>query len=198
MQTIIRIQLFKHQLMSILSKSRLTALTASRPGYRTFSEVLNEVKNERRPLAETTIFLSHSHEDLKDGSVDKTIVFLRNLGIRIYIDSHDSSMPPLTNADTANKIKRAVTDNRKFIFLATNNSIKSRWCNWELGFGDAKKYINHIALFPLSEDSGSWQGNEYLRIYPRIEETTQGSNIYRVMYPDGKQLSVTDWLKLLN
>ena len=182
--------------MSIITKSRLTAITETKLGVRTFSEVLNESKKQSKTSAASTIFLSHSHDDLADGTVNKSIVFLSKLGINVYIDSHDSSMPPFTNAETARKIKQAIIDNQKFIFLATNKAIISRWCNWELGFGDAKKYLNGIALFPVNEDSGSWQGNEYLRIYPRIEETFNGSGFYKVIYPDNHEVPITDWLRL--
>lgn len=182
--------------MGILTKSRLTAITETKIGYQAFREVVNEAKRETKAYVTSTIFLSHSHDDLKDGYVDKAIVFLRRLGIRVYIDAHDTSMPPFTNAETAKKIKEAITANKKFIFLATNKSISSKWCNWELGFGDAQKYINHIALFPLSEHSGTWEGTEYLRIYPRIEESNYTNDYYKVIYPDGREMTVAEWLKL--
>ena len=182
--------------MGIITNSRLTALTETKLGFRSFSESLNEAKRETKAYVDTTIFLSHSHDDLKDGSVDKAIVFLRRLGIRVYIDSHDTSMPPFTNAETARKIKQAIADNKKFILLATNNSINSKWCNWELGFGDAKKYINGIALFPLADSSATWQGTEYLKIYPRIEESNYYNEVYKVIYPDGTEKGIIEWLKL--
>lgn len=180
--------------MAIISKARLAQLTDSKIGYRTFSEVLKEAKAEKKALAAATIFLSHSHEDLENDLVNRAIIFLRGLGIRIYIDSNDGSMPPFTNAETARKIKEAITDNNKFILLATNKAITSKWCNWELGFGDAKKYINKIALFPLSENSGTWEGNEYMKIYPRIEESNTFNDSYNVYYPDGSIKSIKDWL----
>src|SRR5205809_3384985 len=139
--------------MAIITKARLTALTETKFGYHSFRTIVNEAKSESKYQAETTIFLSHSHADLQDGNVDRAIAFLRKLGIRVYIDSHDATMPPFTNAETANKIKEAIVANKKFILLATNNSINSKWCNWELGFGDAKKYINGIAMFPLADSS---------------------------------------------
>ena len=59
----------------------------------------------------------------------------------------------------------------KFILLATNAAIDSKWCNWELGYGDAQKFKAHIALFPL-KPKGSYdylyKGAEYLSLYPYI------------------------------
>ena len=180
--------------MGIISKSRLTALTETKLGYRTFSDRINEAKSESRSLATVTIFLSHSHEDKED--VKKTVVFLRNLGIRVYIDWLDPSMPPSTSAETADKIKKRIKECDKFILLATNNATSSKWCNWELGFGDAHKYIDRIALFPLSENSGSWNGAEYLRIYPRIEESNYTNEYFKVIYPNGKEMTLVEWLNL--
>jgi hypothetical protein len=180
--------------MGIISKAKLTALTETKLGYKTFSDRITEAKNDSRSLAVTTIFLSHSHDDKEE--VKKAVVFLRSIGIRVYIDWLDPSMPPFTSAETADKIKKKIKECNKFILLATNNAITSRWCNWELGFGDAQKYINRIALFPLSENSGTWNGAEYLKIYPRIEESNYTSEYYKVIYPDGKDMSFSEWLKL--
>ena len=181
--------------MGIITKSRLTTLAEFKRGTRTLSSVINEAKNENKNLAEVTVFLSHSHEDLKNGNIDKAIVLLRSCGVRVYIDSLDSSLPPFTNAETAKKIKDQIKSNKKFIFLATPNAINSKWCNWELGFGDAYKYIDHIALFPIADDSSTWNGNEYLRIYSRIEESDFTTNYFKVIYPNGSEKSILVWLK---
>jgi TIR domain len=181
--------------MGIISKARLTTITETKLGYRTFTETIAEAKQESKYLATTTIFLSHSHDDLDKEYINKAIVFLRRLGIKVYIDSNDSSMPPFTSGETARKLKEAIKENKKFILLATNRAINSKWCNWELGFSDPHKYIDRVALFPLSENSGAWEGAEYLRIYPRIEESNYTEEYYKVIYPDGKEVAITDWLK---
>lgn len=180
--------------MGILTKNKLETIAYSKIGYRTFSQVLNEAKTESKYLTKTSIFLSHSHDDKE--YVEKVVVFLRTLGISVYVDWLDSSMPPTTSAETAEKIKKRIRDCNKFILLATNNAISSKWCNWELGFGDAHKYIDKIALFPLSENSGTWYGTEYLRIYPRIEASNYVDDYYKVIYPDGKETSITEWLTI--
>lgn len=182
--------------MGIISKARLTTITETKLGYRVFSETLNEAKRESKFSAKTSVFLSHSHDDLEKDYVNKVIVFLRGLGIRVYIDSNDSSLPPFTNAETARKIKEEIKNNKKFILLATMKAINSKWCNWELGYGDAFKYIHNIALFPLSETSGSWEGNEYLKIYPRIEESNILNEYYKIIYPDNKDIEISEWLKI--
>lgn len=180
--------------MAIITKDRLNSLTE---GFairtKTFSDVLNEGQSESRSSAASSIFLSHSHSELEKDEVKRTISFLRGLGLSIYIDSDDSSMPPFTNARTAEKIKQEIKANKKFILLATNAAINSKWCNWELGLGDAHKYIANISLFPLSENVGGWIGNEYLNIYPRIEEIYPNS--FRVINPNSTSVDLIHWLR---
>ena len=80
-------------------------------------------------------------------------------------------MPKVTSAETATRIKDRISRCDKFILLATNGAIDSKWCNWELGFGDAKKYNKHIALFPMKPEGTydrNYKGNEYMRNYPYI------------------------------
>jgi len=181
--------------MAILTRTRLTALTEAKLGTRMFSEALYESKRETRTAATVTVFLSHSHDDLEKVDLDKVIVLLRNAGARVYIDSFDSSLPIFTNAETAMKIKEQIKQNRKFILVATNKAINSKWCNWELGFGDAYKYIEHIALVPIADNSTSWNGAEYLRIYPRIEESEQKAELIKVIFPNNTEKSLLDWLR---
>tara|TARA_R110002167_G_scaffold73931_1_gene207152 strand:+ start:73 stop:639 length:567 start_codon:yes stop_codon:yes gene_type:complete len=151
---------------------------------------------EGRAKYETSIFLSHSHKD-------KELVYFifsifKDLKVNFYIDWLDDSLAYPPSNITANKIKKMIKENRKFILLATNDSIISKWCNWELGLGDADKYINHIALFPVADNSGEWLGNEYLQIYPYIDKTYKPlryDNSYNVIYPDGKKVDFVKWLK---
>ena len=55
-------------------------------------------------------------------------------------------------------------------FIASDAALDSKWCNWEIGFGDAHKYEHDkIAIFPVRQDDRQWSGNEYLQLYPSIE-----------------------------
>jgi hypothetical protein len=181
--------------MAILTRTRLNELTTSKHGIKMFSNILNESKRETRTAAEVSVFLSHSHDDLEKVDVEKVIVLLRKAGVRVYIDSYDSTLPPFASAETANMIKTQIKLNKKFILVATNKAINSKWCNWELGFGDAQKYINHIALIPIADNSVSWNGSEYLRIYPRIEESDSVTEFIKVIFPDKTVKTLLEWLK---
>jgi hypothetical protein len=51
--------------------------------------------------AELTVFLCHSHHDRV--LVEGLIGLLDNIGIKIYVDWNDKSMPRVTNRETAEK-----------------------------------------------------------------------------------------------
>lgn len=96
----------------------------------------------------------------------------KNYDVKVYIDSQDKAMPKVTSGETAKRIKEKIEKCERFILLATEGAIESKWCNWELGYGDAKKFkTNCIALFPMKErgmSDSAYKGNEYMEIYPHI------------------------------
>lgn len=182
--------------MAILTKARLTALTVDKLGAEGFNQALKGARNETRKTSEVTVFLSHSHDDLEKLDVNKVIVLLRSVGVRVYIDSNDPSLSQDTSAETAEKIKNQIEKNKKFILVATKKAIDSKWCNWELGFGDAHKYTDHIALVPIADISATWNGTEYLRIYPRIEESESTLKSLNVIFPDKRVIPLGRWLRM--
>ena len=121
-----------------------------------------------------SVFISHKHDDLEE--LRSIIGFLEsNYNVKCYIDSRDPSLPKTTSGETAHRIKGRIDNCKKFILMATEGAIDSKWCNWELGYGDAKKYRDHIAIFPLKKkDSYNYKGNEYMEIYPYISYYGQG------------------------
>ncbi|MBQ3495251.1 MAG: toll/interleukin-1 receptor domain-containing protein [Clostridia bacterium] len=133
-----------------------------------------------------TVFISHKHSDLEE--LRGVIGFLeKEYSVKCYIDSRDPSMPQITSGVTASKIKERIKSCKKFILLATEDAIESKWCNWELGFGDANKFKDHIALFPIKKADVSereYKGNEYMQIYPYITYFGQGEK-----FSDGETIT---------
>lgn len=137
-------------------------------------------------LKKTAVFISHKHSELDD--LKGLLGYLQQTyGVIVYIDSQDPVMPKKTSGETANTIKERIRQCDKFILLATNGAIESKWCNWELGYGDAEKYPTNIALFqmkPKGTSDSAYVGSEYMDIYPYItycDGTERGK--------DGKLLS---------
>ena len=142
--------------------------------------MLNEMYHSDRK--KTTVFFSHKHSDLEE--LRQIIGFLeKEYDIDGYIDSKDRDMPNHISEETALRLKTKIKMYEKFILLATNDAIKSCWCNWELGLGDAYKYKDNIAIFPVNDFGSEYKGNEYLEIYPHIVERKSGDK-----YNDGTQI----------
>ena len=118
------------------------------------------------------VFLSHKHSDLDKigGVID---FFEKTYGVKCYIYANDKNMPSTTNRKTAEILKDTIKKADKFILIATEDAISSKWCNWELGLGDAFKYDSQeiaIFFFKNSEtDEQEYNGNEYMSLYPYIE-----------------------------
>lgn len=191
--------------MSYISESQLSNYRSS---YRSFSRdnLINLNESYSRDKTRPMIFLSHKHDEVN--ILQDVIAFLKDEGVDVYVDWMDEDMPAYTNAETAVKLKQRIRIANKFILVATPGAINSKWCNWELGLGDAAKYIEHIALFPINRSYQSFNGAEYLKIYPYIDfedgygKYLNDSNISRGYYvktPLGNgNLSVTplkEWLR---
>lgn len=192
--------------MSYITESQLSQY---RSRIKTFSadNIVNLKESYSRDTSKPMVFLSHKHDEHQ--ILQDVVAFLKEEGVDVYIDWMDPSMPAYTNAETAHKLKQRIKVSDKFILVATQDAIDSKWCNWELGLGDAEKYIDNIALFPVNRNDRSFYGSEYLKIYPRIEyrdgttKYTGGANIpkgYYVLYPQDKEgvsfiYSLKDWLK---
>ena len=137
----------------------------------------------RRPTKRTR-FLSHKHDDLED--LKGFIGYLeRYYNVECYIDSDDPGMPEKTSRETAERIKKFIKTTDRFILLATDNAIGAPWCNWELGYGDAQKYKDRIAILPIKNMGRTfYSGNEYLQIYPHIVRVESSDiNRERLTYP---------------
>lgn len=154
-----------------------------------------EQKRSRNKYSfETSVFLSHKHEEKE--IIKQAITLLNKLGVDVYVDWMDNGMPRSTNGYTAMRIKEKIRNSDKFILLATEAAINSKWCNWELGYGDAHKFFKNIAIMPITDnEDNSFSGTEYLSIYPIItSEYLYSTGKYNVEYKDSK-ISLEDWLK---
>jgi hypothetical protein len=122
--------------------------------------------NEAKTMGVKTAFLCHSHHD---ANLAKGLIqLLSDAGWRVYIDWLDAEMPEAPNQETAQRIKQKIVDLEYFLFLATPNSMVSRWCPWEIGYADGKKQIDRILVVPTT-DGAKTHGSEYLQLYRRVD-----------------------------
>lgn len=149
----------------ILTESKLRELTSR-------VVILDEARVQSRHFSVTnrhlSVFLSHKHNELE--YLERVRYVLESLNASVYVDWADPSMQHSTDRRTAETLKEKIKRYDKFVFVASDTAINSKWCNWEIGYGDAQKYEqDKIAIFPIKQDDREWKGNEYLRLYPSIE-----------------------------
>lgn len=154
------------------------------------------------PQAKPTVFLSHKHNENDNHIVDNVKTILELHGCEaVYIDWQDPKMQHKTNRDTATVLRNEISGHQKFILVVTAESVKSPWCNWELGFGDAVKGKD-VALFCLEQHDNDWRDHEYLQLYPTIELDLNNIDNQKPQYQvvfrnNGKTFSyhLKNWLK---
>lgn len=107
------------------------------------------MKSQVRAGLQKTAFPCHSNRDsmLAEGLQ----ALLAEQGLVLYIDWQDASMPPDPSRETAARLQQRIKASDWFLFLATANSMASRWCPWELGYADCLKPLDRIAIVPTSD-----------------------------------------------
>lgn len=137
------------------------------------------------------VFVSHSSADKE--FIKKVLLFLRYAkgGVQGYVDWQDPKLQHPTDAETAKRLKDRIRRASKLIYIVTNESLKSVWCSWELGFADRDKGVEDVALLAIKPNNGRWKHNEYLQQYPWI---SYDNHVFRVTMPEGDSMQLYDWL----
>lgn len=134
----------------------------------------------------TRIFLSHSHKDRS--LVNAIRGWLAENGVQAYVDWLDEDMPKEICPQTAHRIREKISESDKFLLLATEHSLNSKWVPWELGCADGIKSAENIAVLTVRENGRDFPGNEYLNLYPRIGEGEKGVGVFPAGQTSGKTL----------
>ena len=170
----------------LMTKRKIEKLASK---YEQFGEIPTEVSlNEKGNI---DVFVTHASVD--NEFVKKVLLFLKYAkgGVHGYVDWQDPKLQHPTDAETAKQLKDRIKRARKLIYVVTNDSLKSVWCSWELGFADCDKGIEDIAVLAIKPNNGRWKNNEYLMQYPWLGYE---NNQFRISMPDGSSLSLYDWL----
>lgn len=176
--------------MSYITRRELSGYSSILKAY-TLSEAQQNLKLEKAS-AEVVVFLSHSHHD-RD-LIENARLLIASQGVKVYVDYKDSSMPPITSPETARLLKEKIKSCKKFLMLASNNALESKWVPWELGFADSAILINNVAVFPVADNDGTWRGSEYVGLYQKIEQGDGGEwGVFPPNSTQGKKLSY--WLR---
>lgn len=130
---------------------------------------INLSESSKSFAGEYDIFLSHSSLDAEIvSSIKHHIETVMGFTVYVYWINDPSLTSAVTKAN-AQIIKSRMNACKSLIYAFTDNSIKSKWMPWELGYFDGKK--NKVAILPISaaeNSSDSYTGQEYLGLYPYI------------------------------
>jgi len=139
------------------------------------------------------VFVSHSSSD-KD-FIKKVLTFLHTSkgGVNGYVDWQDPEMPSITDINTAIQLKSRIQKSKKVIYVVTNESLKSVWCSWEIGFADKDKGVDKIAILAIKPNNGKWKSNEYLQQYPWIG-FDQKRKLFLVHMNNGVDVTLSEWI----
>ncbi|WP_432941156.1 hypothetical protein ACQPXM_33030 [Kribbella sp. CA-253562] len=122
------------------------------------------------------IFLSHSFRDAELILGVKRV--LEKRGNSVYVDwIEDAELDrSAVTAATAARLRQRMKQSRSLVYAYTAASGTSKWMPWELGFFDGHRSGESIAIMPLVAASGGRPpGQEYLGLYPLVEELKEGS-----------------------
>lgn len=174
----------RNQILEI-ARSREAALTEGR------------FRTQTKSTAKRSVFLSHCHDEKE--LVAGAIRLLSSQQVSVYVDWLDSSLPRITSSTTALSLRSRILGSDKFVLLASERALNSKWVPWELGISDPKK---NIAILPYRLDGTDWNRSEYMGLYPWIEPTNStyhsiADNLagFQVLYPDKPGATrLHDWI----
>ncbi len=116
------------------------------------------------------IFLSHSYLDREEVLI--LVQLFNNCGYSAYVDwIYDYQLDRNNvSAKTAELLRKRMNESKGLAYLTTGNSTYSKWCPWELGYFDGKSRYARCCILPiLNYSSYSYQGQEYLGLYPYLQ-----------------------------
>lgn len=161
------------------------AFLRSQSGKRTrkaATEVLHEAVASVSQTQKFDIFLSHS---LHDAEVIAGVkAYLEEQGKTVYVDWMDDSQlsREAVTAATAEVLRVRMKMSRSLIFATSESSPKSKWMPWELGYFDGL-HTGKVAVLPLVVNHGDkFKGQEYLGLYPLVEELTVSGSKRKVAF----------------
>lgn len=99
-------------------------------------------------------------------------VLLKDKGWHVYLDWEDETMSETPTSEVAEKSQARIRACDWFIFLATDKSMSSLWCYWELGYAEGVKSFDAVLIIPTKDEKDVWHGGGLLQLYRHIEVTS--------------------------
>lgn len=156
--------------------------------------ILKEDVARADAAVEFDVFLCHSIRDAELVHGAKRILERQKLSV--YVDwIVDPQMDRAkVNAGTAGILRARLRRSKSLFYLYSNNSTRSRWMPWELGFFDG--HDGSVAILPIVPDQGqlNFASEEYLGLYPKIEIENGGVFVNRTAASPVPTIANADWM----
>ena len=145
------------------------------------------------------IFLSHSYADREIIPVLKNE--LESYGFSVYVDWITDKLlsRDKINKKTAEVLQTRMKQSKCLIYATSDNSQKSRWMPWELGYFDEIK-DKMVGILPLKKYGNNFndnfKGEEYLGLYYYIDKEKNQLNEMRLWVRENqdKYVLLNSWL----
>lgn len=147
------------------------------------------------PLSQNfDVFLSHCVKDAR--AIEGVRTIMMRSGLSVYVDWIDD---PLLSREsvtprTAATLRSRMRNSESLIFATSESSPGSRWMPWELGYFDGFR-PERVAVLPLVESGQSFRGQEYLGLYPKLEDAGAGLGRLGIPLQGGRTLSAADFVR---
>ncbi|WP_010212550.1 toll/interleukin-1 receptor domain-containing protein [Pseudomonas sp. R81] len=156
--------------MSFFTQDEARAAAKQAKGNRSSKAVITESMESYKEADKFDVFLSHSSSDADLVIGIKEL--LEQRGKRVYVDWVDD--PELDRSrvtkNTAARLRHRMLQSESLFYVATDNATKSKWMPWELGFFDGLKRDKVRILPVLLSSNQSFDGQEYLGLYPVVSK----------------------------
>ncbi len=143
-------------------------------------EVLNESTASFSEFKTYDIFLSHSIHDAE--LILGIKATFEELNYSVYVDWIDDpklDRSKVTSA-TADTLRKRMNSSKSLFYVTTENADGSRWMPWECGYFDGKKGKSAIVPIKKYSTDNSFNGQEYLGLYPYIVKGKDTENKERL------------------
>jgi len=165
-------------------------------GFRDATTVLKEEVASAKKKSSFDVFLSHSTSDAQIILGVKGI--LEDYGKSVYVDWLDDPQLDRRHVTpaTAEVIRSRMNQSKSLVYVHTINSGSSKWMPWELGYFDG--FNGAVAIFPISKSGESFEGQEYLGIYPYIDEAPPRNSSTNQLWINRSSADSKNWGSWLN
>lgn len=166
--------------MTTFTESRIRQRAQRKTGiYRDARAILKEEVASAKAKSRFDIFLSHSTSDAEIILGVKGV--LEDHGKTVYVDWLEDPQLDRSHVTPANAeiIRGRMRQSRSLVYVHSVNSVSSKWMPWELGYFDG--FNGAVAILPVTKNGDSFHGQEYLGIYPYIDEAPRkGSSVNEI------------------